>query len=452
MALNKDDMKKRRAKREAQRKQQQRAKKRLQMTLLAAVLVLGVAAFAMVRLIQGKPTEPPEDAPQATVQTTEAPTETTEPPQRLRSPITTIHIKAVGDLNVTNAMVQSGLAANGYDFTRAFQDVAGLLSDADLTVLNLEGNICGEPYGTQTASAPVELLTALRAAGVDMVQMANSYSIYNGLIGLSTTLEQVRNAGLEPLGAYSSPAQFKQNKGYTLCDIQGIKVAFVAFTKGVGGMGMPAGNEKCVNLLYKDYDQAYRSVDTDNINSILDAVNAERPDLVIAMLHWGSENNEEISKTQTSIVNLMKKKGVDVILGTHPHLVHKIEQDPKTGMLVAYSLGDFYGDGSRGGTNYSIILDLEITKDSSQNVTRVTNYTYTPIYTLKENECDGFRRVVRIEEAMQAYNGNHVDKVSQSTYNAMKYALQRIHERINDLKHEEEETTVPEETEATTGG
>ena len=56
---------------------------------------------------------------------------------------------------------------------------------------------------------------------------------------------------------------------------------------------------------------------------------------------------------------------------------------------MAYSLGDFFGDAVRGCSNYSIILDLEITKDSSTGATRVTDWTYTPIYTLTENECDG---------------------------------------------------------------
>ena len=90
----------------------------------------------------------------------------------------------------------------------------------------------------------------------------------------------------------------------------------------------------------------------------------EKPDITIALLHWGSEYNDDISDTQKSIVNLMKKQGVDVILGTHPHTVQAIEYDELAGTLVAYSLGDFFGDASRGGTNYSIILDLEITKDS----------------------------------------------------------------------------------------
>ena len=144
-------------------------------------------------------------------------------------------------------------------------------------------------------------------------------------------------------------------------------------------------------------------------------------------------------------MTLMQKKGVDIILGTHPHLVQKIELDPKKGTLVAYSLGDFFGDGARGGTNYSIILDIEVTKDAELNVTKVTDFSYIPIYTLKESECDGFRRVIRIDEAIRAYEGNYVDKVTQDAYEQMKYSLKRIKARVTGVE-ETEDTTQPTTT------
>ena len=213
--------------------------------------------------------------------------------------------------------------------------------------------------------------------------VANSCSINNGLNGLNATLRAIRNAGIEPLGAYSSASEFRASKGYTITEVQGIKVAFVAFTKGLGGRGMPAGNENLVNLLYTDYATEYQKVDKERIETILKNVEAEKPDITVAMLHWGSEYNDDISKSQGTIISLLQKNGADVIIGTHPHLVQPIVYDEVAGTLVAYSLGDFFGDGERGGTNYSIILDIEITKDSSTGVTKVTDYSYTPIYTVK---------------------------------------------------------------------
>ena len=431
MPLHDDEMNMRREKREAQRRKQQAEAKRLRITLILAAVVLVLCTAGIVFLPSRS------DSSQTTVaaetRPTQKPTQATEPATRAqKSTKTTIHIKAAGDLNVTNSVINAGVAVGGYNYTRAFMDVASTLSDADLTVLNLEGNICGEPYGSDTTSAPRELLDGLRNAGVDLIQMANSCTINNGLIGLTSTLQTIRAAGLEPVGAFASESEFQQSKGYTITEAQGVKVAFVAFTKGLGGRGLPAGNDNLVNILYEDYASTYDKIDRTRITSVLKAVEAEKPDITIALLHWGSEYNDDISDTQKSIVNLMKKQGVDVIIGTHPHTVQAIEYDELAGTLVAYSLGDFFGDASRGGTNYSIILDLEITKDSSTGTTKVTNYSYTPIYTVSEAEsADGYRRVVRIDKTVEAWEENYLDKVSQSAKESMVYALERIEARIN---------------------
>lgn len=431
MPLHDDEMNMRREKREAQRRKQQAEAKRLRITLILAAVVLVLCTAGIVFLTSRS------DSSQTTVaaetRPTQKPTQATEPATRAqKSTKTTIHIKAAGDLNVTNSVINAGVAVGGYNYTRAFMDVASTLSDADLTVLNLEGNICGEPYGSDTTSAPRELLEGLRNAGVDLIQMANSCTINNGLIGLTSTLQSIRAAGLEPVGAFASESEFQQSKGYTITEAQGVKVAFVAFTKGLGGRGLPAGNDNLVNILYEDYASTYDKIDRTRITSVLKAVEAEKPDITIALLHWGSEYNDDISDTQKSIVNLMKKQGVDVIIGTHPHTVQAIEYDELAGTLVAYSLGDFFGDASRGGTNYSIILDLEITKDSSTGTTKVTNYSYTPIYTVSEAEsADGYRRVVRIDKTVEAWEENYLDKVSQSAKESMVHALDRIEARIN---------------------
>lgn len=432
MANSPEDMDKRRKRREEQLRRRRKQQRRFRLGMAAALVVLGICCCVIYYFIQNAPQGQMVQSgavPAATEPATEAPTEET----RSRfDPITTVHIRAAGDLNITDSVVDSGLAANGYDYTRAFQDVASTLSSADLTIMNLEGNVCGEPYGTATTSAPNKILNALSAAGVDILQMANSCTINNGLIGLNSTLQAIRAAGIEPVGAYSSTAEFKRSKGYTICDVGGIRIAVVAFTKGVGGRGLPEGSEGCVNLLYTDYESTYRRVDTAGITKILDNAKAEKPDFIIALVHWGSENNDTISKTQESIITLLKKNGVGLILGTHPHLVQEIAYDQTAGTLVAYSLGDFYGDGSRSGTNYSIILDIEITKDSDKRTTKVTGYSYTPIYTLTGSQsADGYQRVVRIEQAMQAHDGNFVDKITDDCYKDMAYSLTRIADRTS---------------------
>ena len=432
-----DGMEKRRQKREAQRKRRQAQVRRMRLTMVLVVLLLAACGFGIYKLTQS--VDGGDGQPAQQVQTVPTTEETKETTPIQKSPITTIHIKAAGDLNVTDSVVNAGMAVNSYDFSPVFKDVAAILSDADLTVMNFEGNICGAPYGTETTSAPAELLTALRGCGVDLLQMANSCAINNGLNGLTATLRAIRAAGIEPVGAFASSEEFQKSKGYTMTEIQGVKVGFVAFTKGLGGRGMPAGNEELVNILYTDYATEYKEIDKTRITSILKAMEEEKPDLTIALLHWGSEYNDDISKTQEQLVSLLRKNGVDVVLGTHPHTLQPIEFDESAGTLVAYSLGDFFGEADRGATNYSVILDLEITKDANAGTTKVTDYTLHPIYTVRENECVGNndRRVVRIGTALSAYNGNFLDKVTDSCKSSMEYALTRIDERTA-IKEEED--------------
>lgn len=438
-----DELNRRRQERLVRQQQKLKKQRLLRIQLLAAGLVLIIAGVS-IRLLTGNNSGKSQTSDMQDVSISESTTQSTlstqttqtQPVQESvnsssRNTSTTIHIRAAGDLNITDSVLLAGASAGGYDFSGCFQDVAGILSDANLTIMNIEGNFCGEPYGTETTSAPVELAQALDAAGVDIVQMANSCSVNNGISGLAKTLAALRSAGLEPVGAWASSAEFESSKGYTICEVDGIKVAIVAFTKGVGSRGLPVGSEDCINLLYTDFATTYEDVDTAGIKKVLQAAASEKPDITIALLHWGSEYNDTVSSTQEKIITLMQKQGVDVIIGTHSHLVQKITYDETTGNLIAYSLGDFFGDASRSGTTYSIVLDLEITRDADTGQTRVVNYSYIPIYTLtEEDSADGQRQVVRIQEAMLAYENGYLDKISATAYEDMTYSLTRIEKRL----------------------
>ena len=428
---DREELNNRRQQREARRKQLMEQQRKLKMKLIAAAAVLLVCAIIIGVMAGGDDSAAGEEGKLSTEESTLTATQPEETEKAKRDPTTVIHIRAAGDLNVTDEVILSGAGANGYDFTLPFLNVASVLSDADLTLLNFEGNLCGEPYGSKSTSAPLQLAQALHAAGVDMVQVANSCTVNNGLLGMTSTMNSLRSAGIEPVGAFSTPEEFQKTKGYTICQIQGIKVAVVAFTKGVGSMGLPLGNEDCVNLLYTDYATTYQEIDKDRIRKILKNVASEKPDITIALLHWGSEYNDTISSSQKSIASLMKSQGVDIIIGTHSHRVQQIEYDELSGTLVAYSLGDFFGDAKEAGSNYSIVLDIEITRDSDAGVTQVTGYSIIPIYTLKQSEtCDSQRRVVTIADAMKAYEEDFVDKVPAEAYTALDAALDRINDRI----------------------
>lgn len=412
------DLLKRRRQRRAEKAARDARKKRMRswIALCAAAAVLTVVLCLLIGTLV-KQTKP-SGAPQA-----EQPNQPTQAPDSE----TTITIAFGGDLNVTDKTVASGASEGGYDYSSVFMDVLPALAGADATVLNFEGNLCTGDFGSQNANAPIQMAQALTSAGVDMVQMANSHSIRNGLLGLDETLKNIRQVGLEPLGAYTSNEEFAETKGFTIKSIHGVKVAFVAFTKGMDSLGLPENEQDRVNLLYTDYASTYQEVDEEGITQVLDAVAEAKPDVTVALLHWGSEFNSQVSGTQTEIVELMQGKGVDAIIGTHSHYVQQVDYDEQTGALVAYSLGDFFGDADKKGTEYSMVLELEITKNNVTGNTKITEFDYIPIYTAVE---ESGTRVLRMEQAIAAYEANSIGRVSEETYNNMKSALSKLQAKV----------------------
>ena len=171
-----DEHEQRRSRRAAQKR-----KKQEEQALRRKLIIAGVVFLACIVLVVflTRDNIPEETLPENMEVQTEpaAPLFTEQATLPPETPTTTIRIKAVGDLNITDSVVAAGASGYGddyYDYTSAFLDVASLMSDADLTLMNFEGNLVGPPYGTDTASAPQQLVQALNAIGVDILQMANS--------------------------------------------------------------------------------------------------------------------------------------------------------------------------------------------------------------------------------------------------------------------------------------
>ena len=441
-----EEMEYRRVIREEMRRKHQEEDRALRIKLLAAgvILVLAIVIVGVIALgasSQPDPTQPSTDPTLETVDPTvpsDGPTDPSDPsdPSEPSDPVdptppptdptelpdtTVIHFAAAGDININDTTA-------ALDFGLAFRDILPLLSRADLTAVNFEGNLLGEPYGAASHSAPQSLMTALKAAGVDLVQMANSRSIVNGIPGLKTTLSAIRAAGLEPVGAWGTSEEAREAGGYTIREVEGVKIAIVAFTKGMDSMALPVGSEDCVNLLYTDYATKYSKVDAAGITAILERVAEEKPDVTIALVHWGSEFRDQISSTQKQIRNLMLEQGVDAIIGTHSHYVQALDFDPEQGTFVAYSLGDLLSDGQTAGTEYSIVLELEITKNNLTGTTAITGYSYTPIFNVRR---EGEQlRLMPLEDAIAAYEGGYMFRVSEDLYKDMLYARTRIEDRV----------------------
>lgn len=134
----------------------------------------------------------------------------------------------------------------------------------------------------------------------------------------------------------------------------------------------------------------------------VDAAKALKPDIILVMLHWGSEATLEPTRTQESIAKQLFERGADAIIGSHSHLVGRMEtmdittdDGKEKTCFVAYSLGNFFSSQSSSyasGCEESVILNLQFTKNGETGETALTNVSYTPLYLLDSGkDADGSR-------------------------------------------------------------
>ncbi len=346
---------------------------------------------------------------------------------------TTATISAVGDIFLTDDMLAYSRGMTGLtDFAPLFSQVVTKTAKADLTIGNLEGTFSN----TSSGSYPDALASTLAEAGFDILQTANSYSVYQGLSGLIRTKDIIEEQGIHALGTFRTEKE-ANNENVLFKEINGIRFAFIAFTKGFNGMGLPANSEYAVNLLYEDYATDYEDIDRESILALVETAVAGKPDFIIASLHWGSENISGISSSQETITKLLLNAGVDVILGSHSHRLEQVERitlteenQPDRECIVAYGLGDFCST-TAGESNTSIILNLEFTKDHETGKHTIGTVSYVPVSTV-DNGVGASPRfaVVATEDAVALYENNYYRKIGEEAYESISEDLLDLEETI----------------------
>ncbi|KDS44084.1 bacterial capsule synthesis PGA_cap family protein [Bacteroides ovatus str. 3725 D9 iii] len=287
------------------------------------------------------------------------------------SPTDTLRLLFVGDLMQHQGQINAARTSTGYDYSTCFTYVKEEIGRADLAIANLEVTLGGKPYkGYPAFSAPDEFLTAIHDAGFNVLVTANNHSLDRGKSGLERTIQLIDSLKIPHAGTYINTEE-RDKKYPLLLEKNGFRIALLNYTYGTNGI--PVTPPNIVNY-----------IDTTVIAKDIEESKAMKPDAIIACMHWGIEYQSLPDKEQKFLADWLIQKGVNHVIGSHPHVVQPIEvrTDSVTNdkHLVVYSLGNYISNMSARRTDGGLMVRMELVKDST---VRLNNCEYSLVWTAR---------------------------------------------------------------------
>ena len=247
----------------------------------------------------------------------------------------TARIMANGDLLYHDGLYMSARKEDGsYDFSDNFQYVKEWLHQADLAIGDFEGTISPDfPLaGYPLFNAPESVVSSIKDAGYHVVDLAHNHILDSQLSGVLSTAKAFENQGITPVGVYTHEP--RAQAPLTIKEVNGIKIAILAYSYGFNGMEG--------NLSQEEYDQHLSNLDEEKMKSeILRA--EEEADVTVVMPQMGVEYQLKPTEEQVSLYHKIVDWGADLIFGGHPHVTQPSETLEKDGQkkLIIYSMGNF---------------------------------------------------------------------------------------------------------------
>jgi poly-gamma-glutamate synthesis protein (capsule biosynthesis protein) len=240
----------------------------------------------------------------------------------------TVRIGFAGDVHFRERTA-TRLAA---DPTTAFGPAAAVLSAPDVTMVNLETSISvgGSPEAKSfTFQAPPSAFAALRAAGVDVVTMANNHAADYGSDGLAQTLAAIKQTGFPVVGiGADASAAFAPY----YAQVNGVRLAFLAASQ--------VQEETLAHFSATDSGPGIANAYSDRLTASVRAAKA-RADVVVVYLHWGTEYQSCPNGDQRVLADRLAAAGATAVIGAHAHVLQGAGWRPD-GRYVAYGLGNYF--------------------------------------------------------------------------------------------------------------
>lgn len=336
-----------------------------------------------------------------------------------------ISMSVIGDIMCHNTQYKDAYISStgSYDFSYVFEDIKNYITSADIAVGNLETTFAGKEKGYSNYprfNTPEQLAYNLRDFGIDVLSTANNHCMDTNYSGIVSTLNYLDDAGISHVGTNTS--WYEQNK-ILIKEVNNIKIAFLSFTYGTNGITIPTDKAFAVNL-----------IDDDFILKQISLAKEQNPDIICTSMHWGIEYQTKQNKEQERLANLLFENGVDVILGSHPHVLQPMEKRTVTledrttkDCFVIYSLGNFMSGQTKENTRNSIILNMAFTKSGETDKTTIDSVSYIPIYMYKSSSKSTQKyKILDIENSIEKYETGIDTSIGKSVYSTLQTELTKI--------------------------
>jgi len=238
-----------------------------------------------------------------------------------------------------------------------------LIQNTDISIANVEAPFTDQGYPadkTVAMKSPPPCVKELAKLGLNVAAVANNHAMDFGIDGMRQNKTLLAEAGVKPVGTGEDLNDammpiFVQN--------QALKVGFLSFSSTLP-IGTSASHARpgmapirvetsylLDSSICEEQPGTAPYVSTKVIDEELDrAVNVVKEakqhcDTLVAALHWGVPEGWAtpaqgwLADYQQPLAHALVDAGVDVIMGTHPHVIHGIEI--YQGKPILYCLGNF---------------------------------------------------------------------------------------------------------------
>ena len=307
-----------------------------------------------------------------------------------------IDLLMVGDVLIHDRLYTSMKTSDGYDFRPALTYIKDIVKDYDLAYYNQETILGGSEIGLSSYpsfNSPYEVGDAMIDAGFNLVSLATNHTLDRGEKAITNSINYW-NGKNDVLTAGSYLSSEDRNK-INIREVNNITYTMLNYTYGTNGIKVPSGKDYFVNVWpfngsnpsYDSEYQEYKRIVKEDVERVRDKV-----DLLIVAMHWGVEYTHTPTAYQIDMANYLESLGVNIIIGTHPHVVMPITFINDT--LVIYSLGNFLSAQETNidyNTTVGLLSTIKITKyidkDNNSSI-KLSDINNELVYTYSKNNND----------------------------------------------------------------